>query len=75
MFSIELNSYLRLLLLCVTHSVVSCVVMNGYECSICLVLFCIWWMGSVCCYLVFNLCNDSNIGLNISVCVSFMRSL
>jgi hypothetical protein len=32
-------------------------------------------LGCVCCYLVFTSCNISNIGLYISICVSFMCSL
>jgi hypothetical protein len=35
----------------------------------------IYWVGCVCCYLVFNSCDVSNIGLCVSRYVSFMRRL
>jgi hypothetical protein len=55
---------------CVFPSVVSCVVMSVLL-PVGLVPFYIWWIGPVCCYLVFNSCNVSKIILYvyINICI------
>jgi hypothetical protein len=58
LFSMQLNVYL----LFSAGRISFCCVLRSYERSLRLVLFCIFRMGSVCCYLVFNSRNASNIG-------------